>query len=134
MKRKRDPFTLTAREPGPRNEHTLKTDVDAWLRGQTDDVWYVKIHGGIHQRAGVADYLLCVAGLFLWLELKHPTERERLSEKQTRDALWVQRAGGVTAVARSVDEVASIVGHLRERALLLDPEIRRLIRSMSTTD
>lgn len=92
-------------------EAALKKQVDRYLKSQPG-VWYLKVHGGPMQRAGVPDYLLCVRdktgnGRFVAIELKG--EGGSVSPLQAREIERIIAAGGMPAVCRSVDEVRRIV-------------------------
>jgi hypothetical protein len=90
-------------------EGNLKRRVDAYLKKRKQavgDVWYFKVHGGPYQRAGVLDYLLCVRGLFVAIELKVDTELSELQKRECRD---IEQAGGRVAVCYTLDDVIQTV-------------------------
>lgn len=96
------------------NEHGLVLKINKYLSAQPD-VWHVKIHGHAMQRAGLPDYILCVAGSFAALEAKHPTDRSaQPTVRQEWELSRVRAARGVTKVVRSVAEVEALVDSLRE--------------------
>ena len=89
---------------------------ERWLKGKTDDLlrrwrkngaplWWVKIHGGPMQRAGVHDYLLCMNGKFGTIELKSPEETLQFSMHQQQEARWVESAGGLVVLANQLTEI-----------------------------
>lgn len=90
---------------------TLKRACDRYLTGlpKGSPVWFFKVHGGILQRVGVPDYLGCIAGRFVAIELKHPTETTKLSRIQAKTGQLIRQAGGLVFTVRSKDEFAEIV-------------------------
>lgn len=92
------------------NEHALKRAVDRWLRTHAPPtrLWWLKVHGGLMQRAGVPDYLFCIDGRFIAIELKAAADIEP-SHAQMVEMARIRRAGGSTHVASSVAEVARII-------------------------
>lgn len=91
---------------------TLKRACDRHLAGLPtgSPVWFFKVHGGILQRVGVSDYLGCVAGRFVAIELKHPTETtSKLSRIQRKTMQLIRKAGGLTFTVRTKDEFASAI-------------------------
>lgn len=86
-------------------EHALRSKVSRWLGQQ--DLWYMKVHGGRFQRPGIPDYILCVHGRFVALELKlEDTELEPLQRVERRR---IEAAGGTYHVCRSLEEVRTTV-------------------------
>jgi hypothetical protein len=65
--------------------------------------WFIKVHGGAFQAAGVPDIIGCLSGRFVAFEVKRP------SGKPTKLQLYVigriQAAGGLAAVVYSVADV-----------------------------
>lgn len=99
----------------PRNEHALALKVSKKLKDMVDKglpLWYLKVHGGPFQRAGVWDYILCVKGRFAALELKHPNGKGQLSLLQEQNGRDMERAKAKAYVATSVEEVEEFVGLL----------------------
>jgi hypothetical protein len=99
----------------PKNEQALAREhVSPWLDRQVKTgvpLWWMKVHGGPMQRAGVHDYLLCVGGLFLSIELKHPTDMDSVATPlQRRMQYQVDQARGRAFLdVRSLAEVQQIV-------------------------
>lgn len=90
------------------NERWLKDRVDARLKALKSagaPIWWLKIHGGPMQRAGVPDYLLCVAGRFGAMELKSPEETPQFSLNQKREAEWITSAGGVVLLSNKLTDI-----------------------------
>lgn len=86
------------------NEHDLRRKFLAWLKKQVPRVWWVKISGSPFQRPNVPDYLLCVDGRFVAVELKHPDGSTKPTPGQEHEMRKIDAAGGSTMVIRSEDE------------------------------
>lgn len=69
--------------------------------------YHVKIHGSAYTPAGTADLLACVKGRFVAIEVKKP-KGGVVSELQKLKIKQVINAGGISFVARSVDDVKGI--------------------------
>ena len=65
-----------------------------------------KRHGSVYTGAGKQDILACVAGRHVEIELKRPGEEPRPLQDRVRQQ-W-ERAGAITGVAHSVDEVKAL--------------------------
>lgn len=85
----------------------LKTKVDeafASLKREGVPIWWLKVHGGPMQRAGVPDFVICVGGLFASLELKHPDDDDpQPSPRQRVEMRDIRTAGGDAIVCNSVE-------------------------------
>lgn len=97
-------------------EQILARAVSKWLgeRQREHKLWYMKIHGGPYQRAGVWDFLVCVHGKLLAIELKNPNGSNDLSPLQHLEGRRMEAAGARLQVARSLGEVVAMV----EKAML----------------
>lgn len=106
----------------PKNEHALaRGPVAKRLKEEAKrgDLWYVKM-GAWKWAVGLPDYLMCVAGRFLAIELKHPSdERSQPTARQRFVLDRIRRAGGIIAVCRSADDVGEAIA--RARAGILAP-------------
>jgi hypothetical protein len=91
--------------------HRVRDRLNA-LRNAGLQIWWLKVHGGPYQRAGVPDFLLCVCGRFAAVELKNPERPEAPSPSQAAEISWVQRAGGRAIVATSVAEIDLLIRQL----------------------
>jgi hypothetical protein len=76
------------------------------------DVHFYKASDRYHK--GVSDFILCVAGIFVGVELKaddgSPSPHQNLFIKQTRDA------GGIASVCYTLHEVKVLVSLARRKA------------------
>ena len=72
--------------------------------------YVIKAHGHLGQRPGVPDLLACWQGRFIAIEVKSPRyPRRGLSEKQWEEMGAIFAAGGVTIVARRLEDVMEVV-------------------------
>ncbi|MGO2084168.1 VRR-NUC domain-containing protein [Vagococcus sp.] len=72
--------------------------------------YYLKVHGSMYQPAGTPDILACVNGRFIGIEVK----REKggvVSELQKSKIRQIKNTGGIAFVARSVEEVSTMLKH-----------------------
>ena len=65
--------------------------------------YHIKHFGCAFTKAGVPDLLICLNGLFIGIEVK--SEKGKLSELQEKHLQQIKDAGGISLMARSVDEV-----------------------------
>ena len=86
-------------------EHRLKMRVAALLRGWEPPLWWLKVHGGPWQRRGVPDFIVCVRGRFLAIELKAPGRKP--TPAQAVELARLQAAGAAVLVATMVAEVGT---------------------------
>jgi Holliday junction resolvase len=70
-----------------------------------------RMHGSVYQDAGIADVLACFNGRFLAIEVK--TGAGKPTKIQLDDQRRVKKAGGVSAVVRSVAEVEDLLDDTR---------------------
>lgn len=77
---------------------------------RTPNLWYVKLHGGPMQQAGLPDLCLVVNGMSVWIEVKAPGGT--VSPLQERTMGQIRDAGGLTFVVRSSGEVEQILSEL----------------------
>jgi len=68
-----------------------------------DKIWWLKVHGGAQQRAGIPDLIICHNGHFIGLEVK--IHGKNASPLQTHEIMLISSAGGTATVVRSVAEV-----------------------------
>jgi hypothetical protein len=72
--------------------------------------WWVKIHGGPFQAAGIPDLLGCVEGQFFALEVKRPDDTKGATEIQERVMKQIRTKGkGVSCVIESLEEAIHVV-------------------------
>ena len=71
-----------------------------------------KIHGGMYQRAGIPDILLCYRGRFVAIELKAPNAKLEPSPEQARCIKEIDDAGGKTLVANSILQCTALLDEI----------------------
>lgn len=91
------------------SERRLTTEILKALRERWPEGWWVKVHGGPMQQAGVPDILGCVEGRFVALEVKHPDGNHPVTALQEHTLKEISEAEGIAAVVRSVDEAKDAV-------------------------
>ena len=74
------------------------------LKAQGSPIWWLKLHGGAMQRAGVPDLLVVYQGRAFFFELKAPGAKAEPLQRHTINQ--IRKAGGVAVVARNVADVA----------------------------
>lgn len=90
----------------------LKQQVHDWLttiRLSGAPIWFYKVWGSRYARAGVPDYLLCVAGRLIAIELKSPGAEAEPSAIQGYELRQLKQAGALTLVTNSLEEAQAIV-------------------------
>lgn len=85
-------------------ETVLSTKV--LLRLRAEGGWWMKVHGGPFQAAGIPDIIGCWKGRFIAIELKIPGEVPTQLQVITLEA--IHKAGARCGVAYSVEEALSI--------------------------
>ncbi|MDT6519718.1 VRR-NUC domain-containing protein [Enterococcus faecium] len=70
--------------------------------------YYLKVHGSMYQPAGTPDILVCVNGRFIGIEVKRPGGGT-VSALQKSKLNKIENAGGVAIVARSVEDVSTVL-------------------------
>jgi len=70
-------------------------------------VWYIKHHANKFTKVGVPDILACWHGKFVAIEVKTPVGV--LSELQKYNLKAISDAGGVSIVARNLEDVKEVI-------------------------
>lgn len=101
---------------GFRNEDRLQAAVIEAIRAEWPSAWVFHPLGGMYQKPGIPDLLLCVEGAFIGLELKNPrpgesedAARERATALQRKEIRAINGAGGVGRAVVSVEEAVAAV-------------------------
>lgn len=92
-------------------ERAITDRIMAYLRTLAPDGWFIKIHGGIFQLAGVPDVLGCYRGSFVAFEVKRPGTG-RVTRLQAAVLGMIRAAGGNACVVWSADEVRAVMEEL----------------------
>lgn len=82
-------------------EATLTKQVTRELKRRK--LWFVKLHGGPMQRAGLPDFLVVFDGHAIFLELKG--DGGEVTKLQEITLARLRAAGATTAVVRSLDDL-----------------------------
>jgi hypothetical protein len=90
-------------------ESTLQRNIRKKLKKEFRDSFWLKVHGGPYQAAGLGDLIGCVSGKFFMLEVKDPNEDHPVSPIQKIRIREVLNAGGVACVIESVEEALEVV-------------------------
>jgi hypothetical protein len=68
-------------------------------------LYFAKLSGQAKQRAGLPDFIICYEGQFIALEVKAPSNKRGLTDRQRNELLKIKQAGGEAYVARSLTAV-----------------------------
>jgi hypothetical protein len=94
-----------AKKPETRLQRKIRTDLTKEVGG-----WWVKIHGGPYQAAGIPDLVGCVEGLFFALEVKRPDDTKGASPIQLRTMKKIRTKGqGIACIVESPEEAIEVV-------------------------
>jgi hypothetical protein len=97
-------------------EHALRRSCSSWLMHEMQQkrLWFIKLSGSRFQRVGAPDYVICVAGKFLAVELK--ADGETVSLAQARELNSIGEAGhGATYVCRSLEALQDAIQTVKTR-------------------
>ena len=89
-------------------EKSIENKIKAYLRSK--GAYCVKYHGNQFSQVGVADLLVCYKGRFLAIEIKNETGKT--SPLQDVNIQMVKDAGGISFVARSVEDVRAVIDNI----------------------
>lgn len=89
-------------------EKTIENKIKKYLRDK--GAYCVKYHGNQFSQVGVADLLVCYKGRFLAIEIKNETGKT--SPLQDVNIELVRKAGGISFVARSVEDVSKVIDNI----------------------
>lgn len=97
-------------------ERTITDGIMAWLKTLAPDGWFIKVHGGVFQAAGIPDIIGVYKGRFVALEVKRP-KVGRLSALQAIVLRKMTAARALARVVCSLDEAKAVIKEagLRER-------------------
>lgn len=104
--------TCFIRSPGRKRkpEAELQSAVVQYLEVRFGSrVWILNHRGGIGQRSGIPDLLICLDGRFLALEIKASSGKGRLGPHQKLELEAIRQAGGKAAVVASFEELEEVL-------------------------
>ena len=86
-------------------EKQIENSIKKYLASK--GVWYIKHFANKFTKVGVPDILACWQGKFVAIEVKTPVGV--LSELQKYNLIAIQKAGGISLVARSLEDVMEVI-------------------------
>jgi len=89
-------------------EKSIENKIKAYLRSK--GAYCVKYHGNQFSQVGVPDLLVCYKGRFLGIEIKNETGKT--SPLQDVNIEAIRKSGGISFVARSVEDVSSVIDNI----------------------
>lgn len=92
------------KKPESRLQLKIRKALEAEVGG-----WWVKIHGGPFQAAGIPDLVGCVKGLFFALEVKRPGEGKISPIQKVTIKKIIRKGQGVACVVESPEEAIEVV-------------------------
>ena len=90
------------------NEAALVRRIIIALEKKVGGFW-VKIHGGPFQRAGIPDIIGCCEGRFFGFEVKLPKKENNLTKLQQHILTLINQAGGCAIMVTTPDEALRAV-------------------------
>lgn len=90
-------------------ETAWKADIIAYLRIYYPQAWILSVRGGIGQRSGIPDLLVCINGRLLGIEAKAPGRPTLLSPRQQEEIAAIRAAGGVAGRVASWEELEALL-------------------------
>lgn len=86
-------------------EKSIENQIKKYLR--SIDAYYFKHHGNQFSQVGVPDIIACYKGRFIGIEVKNETGKT--TPLQDINLKMINKCGGIGIVARSVDDVRSVI-------------------------
>ena len=89
-------------------EKNIENKIKTYLKGK--GAYYVKYFGNSYSQVGVPDILACYKGRFIGIEVKNETGKT--SPLQDYNIEAIKKAGGISLVARSVEDVEKEIDNI----------------------
>jgi len=86
-------------------EKSIETKIKQYLT--SIGAYHFKYHGGKYSRVGVPDIIVCYKGRFIGIEVKN--EGGKLSPLQEINLQLIKNSGGISIIARSLEEVKNVI-------------------------
>lgn len=86
-------------------EKHIENRIKSYLKSK--GAYFVKYFGNSFSQAGVCDLLVCYKGRFIGIEVKN--EKGKTSPLQEVNLKQIKEAGGISLVARSVEDVQKVI-------------------------
>ena len=96
---------MARQQPESRLVNKIKLRLETNFPGS----FWIKIHGGSYQQAGIPDLIGCVEGVFFGLEVKLPDKLDTLTGLQQYTLDLITKAEGVAVVVTDPKEAEAIV-------------------------
>ena len=89
-------------------EKNIENRIKTYLKSK--GAYCVKYHGNQFSQVGVPDLLVCYKGMFLGIEVKNETGKT--SPLQDVNIKQIEKAGGISFVARCLADVKNIIEYI----------------------
>ena len=89
-------------------EKIVENKIKNYLKSK--GAYYVKYFGNSFSQVGVPDILVCYKGKFIGIEVKN--EKGKTSPLQDINLQQIKDAGGISFVARSVEDVKKVIDNI----------------------
>ena len=89
-------------------EKNIENNIKRYLKSK--GAYYVKYFGNQFSQVGVPDILCCYKGRFIGIEVKNETGKT--SPLQDVNLMQIKQAGGISLVARSVEDVKQVIDNI----------------------
>lgn len=89
-------------------EKNIENKIKSYLKSK--GAYYVKYFGNQFSQVGVPDILACYKGRFIGIEVKN--EKGKTSPLQDVNLEQIKQAGGISLVARSVEDVQKVIDNI----------------------
>lgn len=89
-------------------EKNIENQIKKYLKSK--GAYYVKYFGNSFSQVGVPDLLVCYKGRFIAIEVKN--EKGKTSPLQDYNIKAIKQAGGISLVARSVEDVSKVIDNI----------------------
>lgn len=89
-------------------EKSIENKIKRYLK--LKGAYYFKHHGNQFSQVGVPDIIACYKGHFIGIEVKNETGKT--SPLQDINLQMIKDAGGISLVARSVEDVAKVFDNI----------------------
>ena len=89
-------------------EKTIENNIKTYLKSK--GAYYFKHHGNQYSQVGVPDIIACYKGRFIGIEVKNETGKT--SPLQDVNIQQIKNAGGISFVARRVEDVRKVIDNI----------------------
>lgn len=89
-------------------EKNIENKIKSYLKSK--GAYYFKHHGNQFSQVGVPDIIACYKGKFIGIEVKNETGKT--SPLQDVNLKMINDAGGISIVARCVEDVSKVIDNI----------------------